>query len=85
MQSFFSFIVALFLTVLLVPVAMRFAASYAPKVAAPLQGCRLRLEGGRLIFSAPDDREQMMGDSPRKRLEALAAAFEVEAAEVYGD
>ena len=65
--------------------AMRFAASYAPKVAAPLQGCRLRLEGGRLIFSAPDDREQMMGDSPRKRLEALAAAFEVEAAEVYGD
>lgn len=65
--------------------AMRFAASYAPKVAAPLQGCSLRLEGGRLIFSAPADCEDMMGDSPRKRLEALAAAFEAEAAEVYGD
>lgn len=63
--------------------AMRFVASYSPKVAAPLEGCALRLHEGRLIFSAPADRDCMMGDSPRKRLDALAAAFEAEAAEVY--
>lgn len=65
--------------------ALRFVASYSPKITAPLKGCRLRLEGGRLIFSAPADREEMMGDSPRKRLEALAAAFDMEAVEIYSD
>lgn len=65
--------------------AMRFAASFAPKVAAPLKDCSLRLEGGRLVFSAPVDRESMMGDSPRKRLQALAAAFDTEAVDIYSD
>ncbi len=66
--------------------AMRFVASYAPKVAVPLAGCRLRLEeDGRLVFRAPADRRGLMGDTPRKRLEALAASFEAEPAEIYDE
>lgn len=65
--------------------ALRFAAAFAPKSAAPLEGCSLKLEGERLVFRAPPDREEMMGDAPRKRLESLAAAFDAEASDIYKD
>ena len=65
--------------------AMRFVAALAPKLGAPLKGCRLELESGRLIFRAPADRQALMGETPRKRLSALAAAFEAEPAEIYED
>lgn len=64
--------------------ALRFAAAFAPKAAAPLEGCRLEREPGRLIFRAPADREALMGETPRRRLDALAAAFDAEAMEIYG-
>jgi len=63
--------------------AMRFVAALAPKVQSPLKGCRLESEPGRLVFRAPADREVLMGETPRKRLVALAAAFEAEAVEIY--
>lgn len=65
--------------------ALRFAASFAPKIGAPLVGCRLETEPGRLIFRAPADRQELMGETPRKRLDALASAFEAEAVEIYED
>ena len=65
--------------------AIRFAAAFAPKVGAPLAGCRLEIEGDQLIFRAPTDRHSLMGETPRKRLDALAAAFEAQAVEVYVD
>ncbi len=63
--------------------ALRFVAALAPKVRAPLAGCRLEAEPGRLIFRAPADRQMLMGETPRKRLDSLAAAFEAEAIEIY--
>lgn len=63
--------------------AMRFAATLSPKMGAPLKGCHLENESGQLIFRAPADREELMGETPRKRLDALAAAFEAEAIEIY--
>jgi len=65
--------------------ALRFAAAFAPKVSAPLTGCRLEAEPGRLVFRAPADRQELMGEIPRKRLESLAAAYEAEAIEIYED
>ncbi len=64
--------------------ALRFAASLAPKVEAPMADCRLELESEKLIFRAPADREALMGETPRRRLDALAAAFDAEAIEIYG-
>jgi len=64
--------------------AMRFAAAFAPKAPALLDGCALELDENRLIFRAPADREELMGVTPRKRLDALASAFDVEAIEIYG-
>lgn len=63
--------------------AMRFAAALAPKVSAPLKGCRLEIEPGRLIFRALANREELMGETPRKRLLSLASIFEAEAIEIY--
>ncbi|MHA7872175.1 MAG: Ppx/GppA phosphatase family protein [Hyphococcus sp.] len=63
--------------------AMRFAAALSPKAGAPLHRCSLERDDDRIIFRAPADREDLMGETPRKRLDALAAAFEMEAIEIY--
>lgn len=63
--------------------AMRFAASLSPKSPAPLKDCRLEWEPGRLTFRAPSDREDLMGETPRRRLDSLAASFEADAIEIY--
>ena len=63
--------------------ALRFVASFSPKITAPLAGCHLEHADGQLIFRAPAERESMMGESPRKRLASLAASFEAEPIEIY--
>ncbi|MGE0408962.1 MAG: Ppx/GppA family phosphatase [Amphiplicatus sp.] len=63
--------------------AMRFAAHLAPKAPAAFVGCALRIAGGKLEFKAPKERQSLMGELPRKRLEALAGAYGAEATEVY--
>lgn len=63
--------------------ALRFAAALAPKAPAAFEGCTLSLSGGRVLFRAPKDREALMGELPRKRLEALAAAFEAQPTEEF--
>lgn len=63
--------------------ALRFVASFAPKIGAPLQGCRLEYEPGKIVFRAPPDRRAMMAETPRKRFESLSAAFGAIPVEVY--
>ncbi len=66
--------------------ALRFVASFSPKIGAPLEGCRLDFEPGepgKLIFRAPPERRAMMAETPRKRLDALAAAFNAIPVEAY--
>lgn len=63
--------------------ALRFAAAFTPKASAPLEGCRLEYEPGRVIFRAPADRELLMGETPRRRLDSLAAAMGAQAMEIY--
>ena len=58
--------------------AMRFAGAFSPKVTGPLEGCKLYLRDEKLIFEAPANREPMMEELPRRRLESLASAFEAE-------
>lgn len=65
--------------------ALRFAAAFSPKAAAPLRGVRLSLEDGKLVFSAPAARKELMGEFPRKRFVSLAAAFDAEPVERYED
>ncbi len=63
--------------------ALRFAGALAPKAPNAIDGCSLTAADGKLIFRAPAGVRELMGELPRKRLEALAAAFEVVAAEDY--
>lgn len=63
--------------------AMRFGAALAPKSPQSLSGCSLGLEAGRLVFRAPKDRAAFAGELPRRRLAALAAAFDAEPCEDF--
>ena len=63
--------------------AMRFAGALAPKSPAAIDGCTLSYSDDKVVFNAPVHVESLMGEHPRKRLEALAAAFEAEAVETY--
>ncbi len=63
--------------------AMRFASAFAPKAPHLLDGCKVELEEGRLIFRAPVDREELMGEAPRRRLDSLASSFDAEVMEIY--
>lgn len=63
--------------------ALRFIGTLIPKIKSPLKGCRLEIDSDKLIFRAPNDRAALMGETPRKHLDALAAAFEAEAMEIY--
>lgn len=63
--------------------AMRFAGALAPKAPHALAGCSLTQEDGRIIFRAPEIIRSLMGELPRKRLEALASAFDAAPDEDY--
>ena len=56
--------------------ALRFIASFSPRVKTPLAGCSLHLENGSLILRAPADHAVLMGETPSKRFNALASAFD---------
>lgn len=56
--------------------ALRFAGAFSPKAAAPFKGCRLAYAGGKIVFTAPEDRRILMEDLPKRRLEAVAASFD---------
>ena len=57
--------------------ALRFVATLAPKSPGLLNGCSLLKADGAVIFKAPPDHEALIGETPRKRLDSLAAAFEL--------
>jgi exopolyphosphatase/guanosine-5'-triphosphate,3'-diphosphate pyrophosphatase len=63
--------------------ALRFAGAFAPKAPAAFSGCALAIQGQRLEFRAPERLRGLMGEMPRRRLEALAVSFEATPAEVY--
>lgn len=65
--------------------ALRFVAALAPKAPAALKGCRLDARPGEIIFRAPEDRQALMGELPRRRFVSLASAFDAAAGEVYED
>ncbi len=55
--------------------ALRFAATLAPKSPDLLNGCTLIKSSDALILNAPADHEPLIGETPRKRLDSLAASF----------
>jgi exopolyphosphatase/guanosine-5'-triphosphate,3'-diphosphate pyrophosphatase len=63
--------------------ALRFAGALAPKAPAALIGCTLERLNGKLVFRAPKRIESLMGEMPRRRLEALAVAFDAAPSEDY--
>ncbi|MEO1015617.1 MAG: Ppx/GppA phosphatase family protein [Pseudomonadota bacterium] len=58
--------------------AMRFVATFAPKAAPALEACALRRVGDAIVFEAPAQTRDLLHDSARKRLTALADAFDLE-------
>ena len=63
--------------------ALRFAAALAPKAPHALVGARLEHAGDKIVFRAPERTRSLMGETPRKRLEALAAEFGAQPEERY--
>lgn len=63
--------------------AMRFAGALAPKAPAALEGARLQIDKDVVTFKAPEETEALMGELPRRRLDALAGAFDVKPSEEY--
>lgn len=63
--------------------ALRFAAGFAPKAPGALAGASLEHAGDALVFRASERARALMGETPRKRLESLAAEFGARAQEIY--
>lgn len=63
--------------------ALRFAGALAPKAPDALAGCTLSQAEGKVTFRAPEAVRMLMGEFPRKRLEALAGAYEAAPDEEY--
>lgn len=57
--------------------ALRFAATLAPKSPDLLKGCSLVKTGEAISFNATPDHEALIGETPRKRLDTLAASFDL--------
>ena len=55
----------------------------APKAPHALVGARLEHAGDKIVFRAPERTRSLMGETPRKRLEALAAEFGAQPEERY--
>lgn len=68
-----------------VGLALRAAAAYSPKMPGPLTNARMIIEGGALVLEAPERQRPLMEELSRRRLESLASAFGVIAAERYVD
>ncbi|MEZ5893954.1 MAG: hypothetical protein R3C58_12530, partial [Parvularculaceae bacterium] len=56
-------------------IALRFIAALAPKAPKALKGCSLERDGAAALFRAPADRDALMGETPRRRLDSLASAL----------
>ena len=65
--------------------ALRFAATLAPKSPSLLKGCVLTKTSEAFVFNAPASHEPLIGETPLKRLESLAAAFELPLIVNFGD
>ncbi|MEE2692677.1 MAG: Ppx/GppA family phosphatase [Pseudomonadota bacterium] len=63
--------------------ALRFAGALAPKAPEAIAGCRLVYADAKVTFRAPEAVRSLMGELPRKRLDALASSYEAAAAEEY--
>ncbi|MFZ5618023.1 MAG: hypothetical protein ACOZAA_11975, partial [Pseudomonadota bacterium] len=63
--------------------ALRFAAAVAPKAPQAIRRCSLRRDRYKLVFAAPADIKPLMDETPRKRLDALAAALGLTAVAEY--
>lgn len=63
--------------------ALRFAAAVAPKAPQAIRRCSLRRDRYKLVFAAPADMKPLMDETPRKRLDALAAALGLTAVAEY--
>ncbi|MEM9014707.1 MAG: Ppx/GppA family phosphatase [Pseudomonadota bacterium] len=61
-----------------VGLALRFMASLAPKVSSAIEDCFLLHKNDELIFHGPRERAALMGETPMKRFNALAEAFDAE-------
>ncbi len=57
--------------------ALRFAATLAPKSPGLLKGCTLTKSADGIALNASADHEALIGETPRKRLDSLAASFEL--------
>ena len=68
-----------------VGLAMRFLGSFAPKTPRAFAGCRLERSGERLTFRAPAGSAILFGETQKRRLDALAAAFGVESETAFTD
>lgn len=56
--------------------ALRFVATLAPKSPGLLVGCSLVRNSLGVVFTAPNSHQDLLGETPRKRLDALALAYE---------
>lgn len=63
--------------------ALRFAGALAPKAPHALEGATLARAGNKVAFRAPKAIQSLMGELPRRRLEALGAACGGAATESY--
>lgn len=63
--------------------ALRVAGDLAPKAPDALDGCSIALVDGKIVFRGPVAIQDLMGELPRKRLDALASAYEAAPAEEY--
>ncbi|MEM8771058.1 MAG: Ppx/GppA family phosphatase [Pseudomonadota bacterium] len=73
------------LTATQVGLALRFIGTLAPKTPALLKGCRLKRTGEAIVFEAPAGLETLIGETPRKRLDALALSFELSSELKFAD
>ncbi len=65
--------------------ALRFAATLAPKTPDLLKGCTLTKSTEGIALNAPSAHAALFGETPRKRLDSLAAAFELPSILNFGD
>lgn len=65
--------------------AMRFAATLAPKAPSILKKCTLSIDGDDLIFQGPPRLEPLLEGLPRRRLQSLASATEKKIVEIFED
>lgn len=66
-----------------VGLALRFASAFSPKAPRPLLDCSLTAQGDKLVFRARPELKPLMDDVARRRLDALAAAFNLKSAPAF--